>query len=127
MANSTQASINIGIIIVSIIIIILCTKCLMKSSERFVPYPFGPIDPNHVDPIVAQSVFGQPSVLFQLSNSPQNQNLGAWQALQLSQNMYDWNRNAGIEWQTNDGFSSTGNTQFLLDYANPPYYAWRNF
>ena len=119
---------DVIIILASIVVIILSSKALKKQqAENFVPYPFGPIDPNHVDPILTQSVFGQPSALFQLSNSVDNQNVGAWQALQLLQNKSDWYNRSGIEWKTNDGFDADGNTQFLMDYSNPPYYAWRNF
>lgn len=117
----------LAIILVSIITIAMSSKALKKVAERYAPYPFGPIDPKLVDPYVSQSVFGQPSPLFELSHNVDNQNLGAWQALQVLQDKSDFVLNSGIDWKTNTGFDGDGNTQFLLDLANPPFYAWRTF
>ena len=117
----------IAIIIVSIIAIVMSSRALKDVKERFVAYTFGPIDPNLVDPYVSQSVFGQPAPMFDLSHNQADQLNGAWRAMQVLEDKSDFVLGTGIDWKTNTGFDGDGNTQFLMDLANPPFYAWRTF
>lgn len=117
-------------LIMSIVAFALSIAALMKTkkekTEHYAAYPFGPIDPMNVNPLVTQSVFGQPSNYFQLSSNPQNMDTGAWQALQTAENLVNYVRRNPVEWTTNDTFNMTGNSDYYLLLANEPVGAWKN-
>ena len=111
-----------GLVIVGVLL-----WCWWSSSRKEnIAYPFGPIDPMNVNPLMAQAVFGQPDYLFQLSHSPETAPFGAYQALQAAQNIQGVTNAMNIDWQTNQGFNATGNADYNLLLANEPIGAWKN-
>ncbi|NBR26427.1 MAG: hypothetical protein EBU08_22140 [Micrococcales bacterium] len=94
-------------------------------------YPFGPIDPKkNKFPLDAQAVMSYPAKYFQLCSGPNNCGAGdtfggAIKPLQTIQNRVLWN---GVmnkkEFQTNQGFNNTGNTEWALKLGEKPFNAW---
>ena len=112
-------------LIVVAVVLYVVVSWLSSASKEQIAYPFFPIDPMNVDPYETQAVFGQPEYLFQLSTTPANADYGAYQALQLAQNVHALDRAMNIDWQTNQGFNATGNADFDLMLSSPPLNQWQ--
>ena len=111
----------------SLLALILVSYCLRKSSfaAEGIAFPFGPINPKDVSPFNAQSIFGQPSYMFQLASNPQNAPYGAYQTLQAKQAQANFTDNVlPVDWKTNQGFNNSGNASFALELSDPPFYQW---
>ena len=94
------------------------------SDTEGIAFPFGPIDPDEHNPFNAQSIFGQPSQLFQLSSNTDNAPYGAYQALQAMQARSNYVAMRNPQWETSSNFSTDGNSVWALSLANPPMNAW---
>ena len=120
----------VAAVITAIIMVLVAKK---KNLERYIMYPFGPIDPKkNKFPLDAQAVFGYPAKYFQLCSGPNNCGQGdtfggAIKPLQTIEKRALWN---GLmnkkEWQTNVGFNNTGNTTWALKLGEKPFNAWAN-
>lgn len=114
------------LIVVAVIVLWYLFSGSGSAKRENISYPFFPIDPMNVNPFETQAVFGQPDYLFQFSHSPETAQYGAYQALQAAQNLAYLDRKLGIEWQTNQGFNPTGNTEYDLLLSSEEIGAWRN-
>ena len=112
-------------IVISILAICISSWCIYQASKKEgIAFPFGPINPENVNPFNAQSVFGQPSAMFDFSSNPQNAPYGAYQALQVMQARQDYVDKTRPKWVVNQGYDNTGNTNWALSLGEKPYYAW---
>ena len=117
--------ISIVAIIAIILSIIALTKTRASSSksstEPFINYPFGPINPEMVNPFVVQSVYGQPGSMFNLTTSSVG---GADATLNMYQLQDSYMHTFVPEHKVNNGFNFGGNTTELLEMSKDG--AWNN-
>jgi hypothetical protein len=105
----------VAISIIAIIAIILSIVTLMKiKKEGYINYPFGPINPEMVNPFVTQSVYGQPGSMFNLAT----QQLGGADAtLNTYQMQTEYVKDFVPEHIVNNGFNFGGNTTDALELS----------
>ena len=106
------------------VLLLLLSVYNMMTSKEGIAFPFGPIDPEQASPFNAQSIFGQPSQMFQLSSNPENAPYGAYQALQAMQARGNYVAMTNPQWSTSSNFSTDGNSMWALSLGNPPINAW---
>ena len=122
MKLDKQEMLTIALSVLSIIISLWCINSTQRKES--IAFPFGPIDPENKNPFNAQSVFGQPSAMFDFSSNPKNAPYGAYQALQVMQARQNYVDMVRPKWTLNQGYENSGNTNWALSLGEAPYNAW---
>ena len=129
MKKSTILLSMAAVVVVIVVVIVLTTK-KKATSEHYISYPWGPIDPKrNMFPLSTQAIMNYPSSYFGMCSGPNNCGSGvtyggADQILKLVQDRHNFMNWLRPKYEVNQGYKNNGNTYLNLAYGQKPFNAW---
>ena len=101
MTPETKTNIICGLSVVALVLLLV--SVFRSQGESYISYPFGPINPPNVNPMLSQTVYGMGANHFELGrcNNSRDQSTCAWKTLAIADAQQTFGDNMNVQFEMN--------------------------